>query len=837
MVVGSPAVAGRVWGQLSTQIDSSTSETFLTQSNHDKSTIAARRDVFLYSALAGFVVAVVVAVFWYILDTRERAQIESLTAATSRGVETLIKKDIEGRVALLSGFARRWEQPTAIPRPDWEAVVRNILETQPAYQSIAWLDTSMNISWILRHEGSKAGPHNDLQSRPHSLTTTSLAHDRDRGVLTTPMLTKSMLTKPSVLVNSDSIIEIYQPVYLPGPDGRKFDGFMSSVLLIDTLLKTLLSPDLMAGHVISVSINGQAQFSTDAEPQLADQRWIQQRRFELYGLDWQFDVIPKAEFLLKAYYRFSSIMLTQLMVLSSLMALTVYSVLNSRGRGKLVRDTARRLDRLFKNLPGISYRCQERYPWPMEFVSDGCKALCGYEQEDLETHLILWGELIHPDDRERVMQLVSEAVTERKLFNLEYRIRIRAGAERWVWDRGGAIVRTEGQVPMLEGFITDITDRKHAELALVESRAYSEAIVDTAVEAVITIDANGSIETFNRSAEKMFGYCLEDVRGENVNILMPEPYHGQHAGYLRHYLTTGEARVIGKGRDVSAKRKDGSVFPIHLSVSEVHNQAKRTFVGLIRDVSEQNAAECEAREHREKLAHVDRLNTLGEMATGIAHEINQPLTAISLFSQAGKRLVKSGKEEKLPDIFDKLSQHALRAGAIIERMQSMTRQHMSTQDIVECNSLIKEVASLAEADARIRDIVIDLDLADGLPLISVDIVQIQQVTLNLLRNGMQAMQSMNCARGDAIKLQTRLREEGVIEVAVIDSGCGVSESAAENLFEPFSTTKESGMGMGLSICRAIVLAHGGEINFNNNDSGGATFYFTLPASGQGEQHG
>ncbi|MEM7020554.1 MAG: ATP-binding protein, partial [Pseudomonadota bacterium] len=346
-----------------------------------------------------------------------------------------------------------------------------------------------------------------------------------------------------------------------------------------------------------------------------------------------------------------------------------------------------------------------------------------------------------------------------------------------------------------------------------------------------TIDTHGAIETFNRAARNMFGYTLDEVRGKNVHILMPEPYHSEHDQYINRYLDTRETRIIGTGREVSAQHKNGKIFPIHLVVSEeVKNPSGRRFVGLIQDISLQRQAEQEAREQREQLAHVDRLSMLGEMAAGIAHEVNQPLTAISLFAQAGKRLLDTGEQKKLPEIFDKLSQHAQRAGAVIERVQDMARRKESSKKVVTCETLIQEVKRLAEVEARIRNIDIEVEISIQLLTVDVDAVQIQQVVLNLLRNGMEAMQSVECAHGRIIKLQVSLCGDGDIEIAVIDSGCGVSEDVAETLFMPFSTSKRSGMGMGLSICRAIVSAHGGQLSFHNNDTNGATFYFTLPAA-------
>jgi two-component system sensor kinase FixL len=248
------------------------------------------------------------------------------------------------------------------------------------------------------------------------------------------------------------------------------------------------------------------------------------------------------------------------------------------------------------------------------------------------------------------------------------------------------------------------------------------------------------------------------------------------------------------------------------------------------DITEQRLAEEEARQHRERFAHVSRLSTLGEMAAGIAHEINQPLTAISLFAQAGKRLAEAGNFGKMDEVFDKLNEHALRASAVIERMQAMARQGESEKEIADCNVVIESAVKLAESEARIHDIQIEFGMDDNLPPVFIDAVQVQQVALNLLRNGMEAMVEADEGNGKSINIQTRVRDQNDIEVAVIDTGCGVQEENVDKLFTPFSTTKKSGMGMGLSISQAIIKAHGGKLDFHNNDTGGATFWFTLPAA-------
>ena len=252
--------------------------------------------------------------------------------------------------------------------------------------------------------------------------------------------------------------------------------------------------------------------------------------------------------------------------------------------------------------------------------------------------------------------------------------------------------------------------------------------------------------------------------------------------------------------------------------------------GVSSDIYQQRIAEDSARLQTEKLAHVARLNALGEMASGIAHEINQPLAAISLFAQAGKRLLACGQYERVPEVFDKLSQHAQRAGVIIERIQSMAKPHNRVKKLVGCYDLITEVAQLAQAEARFYDIKIELIIARKLPMVKIDILQIQQVILNLLRNGMQAMSAINCRNGNEIFLKAKMNNRNELEIGVVDSGDGISEQAGNSLFKAFSTTKETGIGMGLVISRAIIEAHNGLIKFFNNKNGGATFYFTLPTT-------
>lgn len=786
--------------------------------NHpdSKTGLETRRTAFFYSALAGLAVAIVVALVWYFLDARERVHIDKVTTSVGRGIEALIVKDIDNRTVSLSRLARQWELSAGISRVDWEAIANSIYEAQPGYKRIGWVDTSLHVRWVVPLKENKSALDFDLRSNPPAFAAVKAARDRNTVVFTQPLDS----------AHGGKGFGIYIPVYRASLDGLKFDGFMGSVLLIAPLLESLFPLDLIAEHNLEISINGQPLFSTNSKRHEVDPKWIQQRQFELYNLTWQLSVIPKEESVLKAYTRFSSAIITLLILLSSIAALSVYATLISRGQAYQIRNNRKIVAHLFKNLPGMAYRGFHKKNWPMEFVSEGCELLTGYSKNDFEQQRILWGELIHPDDYDFVYETVQEAAKLNMTFEMEYRILTKENRKHWVWERGEIFYSEQDNIHRIEGFITDITDNKQVERGLIESHAFSDAVVEAAVEAVITINAKGIIQAFNRAAQSMFGYTCEEIIGCHIKILMPDSPPNKYEHSIYRALKTGEIGSLSIGCETNAKCKNGVMFPIHLLVSEINSHVTKKFVAVIRDLSQQQAAENEARQHIEQLAHADRLNMLGEMAVGIAHEINQPLTAISLYAQAGKRLFEKGKHEQLSDTFDKLSEHAQRAGAVIERMQMMSKRGDRTVEVTDINMLIEDIVKLAEAEARIRDITIKIDIGINLPPVLVDKVQIQQVVLNLLRNAMDAMTSVNCRYGNTVLLRAQFND--TIEVCVIDSGCGVSKQIEENLFTPFLSTKEHGMGMGLSISQAIITEHGGQLKLYNNNSAGATFFFTLP---------
>jgi len=412
-------------------------------------------------------------------------------------------------------------------------------------------------------------------------------------------------------------------------------------------------------------------------------------------------------------------------------------------------------------------------------------------------------------------------------------IRIRAltrrGDMRWFDVYCQTMLESENDPEQTFGMFIDVTGQTEREAELM-------AILRTAVDAIVLMDANGRIEIVNAAAEKLFGYSQAELAGQPVEILMAEPHRSRHTGYLQRYLATGAARIIGIGRELEACTRDGRRIPIHLSVSEIRLEGSHRFTGFIRDLSEQRATRETIAEQRERLAHVGRLSTMGEMTASIAHEINQPLTAISMYAQSGLKLLQRSDPDlaKLGMALEKLNTQTLRAGAIIERIQRFTRAQDSQRESVEINTLMRELVKLAEGDARLHDLELDFDLATGLPLLLADPIQLQQVALNLIRNAIDAMNEIGCANGRCIRIATAALPDGRVEVAVTDQGPGVAEDQTDLLFTPFHTTKKEGMGMGLSICRTIIAEHGGILGFRprSDDTPGAEFYFTLPTGPQ-----
>jgi two-component system sensor kinase FixL len=334
----------------------------------------------------------------------------------------------------------------------------------------------------------------------------------------------------------------------------------------------------------------------------------------------------------------------------------------------------------------------------------------------------------------------------------------------------------------------------------------------------------------------LFGYAADEVVGRNVSMLMPSPYREAHDGYLDRYLTTGEKRIIGIGRVVVGQRQDGSTFPMELSVGEVSGD-ERFFTGFVRDLTERQEHESRIQELQTELLHVSRLTALGEMSSALAHELNQPLAAIGNYMNGLRRMTRADQPPDpamIDDVLDKAAEQALRAGDIIRRLRNFASRGEAERRVESLSRLIVEAGALAFIGAKEQSVRVTTTLDPSVDLVLADRVQIQQVLLNLIRNGMDAMAGAPVRN---LELRSLAQDDDMVCISVTDTGTGIPETVQAQLFQPFVTTKEAGMGVGLSICRTIVESHGGRIWAQNRPEGGAVFAFTLQTvTDQDDEH-
>lgn len=366
------------------------------------------------------------------------------------------------------------------------------------------------------------------------------------------------------------------------------------------------------------------------------------------------------------------------------------------------------------------------------------------------------------------------------------------------------------------------------EKELREREAHLRTLFNSSPDATIVIDANGIMTSFNAAAERQFGHPEDDVVGQNVKMLMPEPYHDEHDGYIQRYLTTGQKRIIGIDRIVVGRRKDGSTFPMKLTVGEIRHGEKIFFAGFVEDLTERTNSRAQLQEVEAELARLARLNELGEMASTLAHELNQPLSAIANYAQGCTRLLQQAPDStaaRMREAVEEMARQSLRAGQIIRHLRELVVRGDSQNSVENLRKLVEEASALALMGTNDVGVQSDFEFDPTVGPLLVDRVQIQQVLTNLMRNAIEAMRN-----SDARRLSVRTFADGPeqVVVEVSDTGPGISEEIASQLFKPFVTTKSGGMGIGLSISKRIIESHGGTIEVSKNADGGATFRFTLP---------
>ena len=342
-----------------------------------------------------------------------------------------------------------------------------------------------------------------------------------------------------------------------------------------------------------------------------------------------------------------------------------------------------------------------------------------------------------------------------------------------------------------------------------------EALIHTAVDGILCIDRAGHVSLYNPACERIFGWTADEVLGRNVSMLMPPRYAERHDGFITNYLTTGTPRIIGIGREVEGLRKDGSEFPMDLSVGEFETGGESCFVGIVRDLSQRVAAERRLRDLQAQLTHMGRVGAVAEMGSALAHELNQPLTAISLFLTASERSLEADPA-KARELFARAQDEALRAGEIV-------RREVRLADIVVDAA---ELCSVVDDGGRAR---VDLSGVDETLEVFADPTQIRQVLVNLVKNAIDATSEQDAR---IIRVRVSAGDDGMAAIEVEDNGPGIAHDLVPNLFSPFVTSKKDGLGIGLSICRTIAESHGGSLELvdpaRRDRLPGACFRLNLP---------
>ena len=455
------------------------------------------------------------------------------------------------------------------------------------------------------------------------------------------------------------------------------------------------------------------------------------------------------------------------------------------------------------------------------WLSDKDRALFGFSQnEKLSAERVR--SIVHPEDRQFVKALVTRSLAGDKELEAEYRLLLPNGKVRWVNRRGRIELDAAGKPVWERGVLIDITERKQAQELF-------QLATEASPSGTVLVDHQGRIVLVNAHAEKLFGYERDELIGKTVEILVPERFAHSHPSDRANFFAAPEARPMGAGRELFACRKDGSEFPIEIGLNPIQTPQGLLVLANIVDISPRLAAEEDARQRHEQVELLSRVSLLGEMTASLAHELNQPLTAIVNNATAAMQYIEQGRlnQEQLQEILTDVAADGRRAHNIMRNVRSAIKKGTAIRGRINLNDLVEVVTHMVHPDAAAHLCKVELSLARDLPAIEGDPTQIQQVLINLVSNAFDAMGAVPPS-GRVVEIATSYDGDGTISVAVRDHGPGISEAIRARLFEQFFTTKQEGLGMGLAIVRSIVEAHGGSIAAENAEGGGACFQFRLP---------
>ena len=444
---------------------------------------------------------------------------------------------------------------------------------------------------------------------------------------------------------------------------------------------------------------------------------------------------------------------------------------------------------------------------------------------------------VHPDDLPHVIAEFGRSMTTGTPYGSELRCRRADGVYRWFQNRILPVRDTEGRITGWYGLLTDIEDRRRAEDELKRSEARHRVVVETASDAVVSIDESGAIILANPATGRIFGYNPEELIGKPLTVLMPGAMRKFHEAGFKRYLETGERRLNWQGTEVTAQRANGEEFPAEVSFGEMAVDQRKIFTGFIRDVSEKKRAEQALLDTQAELSRMMRVMSIGQLTASIAHEVSQPLSGIIINASTCLRMLKSDPPNI--DVARETVQRAIRdsnrASEVISRLRALFSKKQMNVEPLDVNEAGSRSHSAAVRGTQRNNVILTNEFSDHLPAVHGDRVQLQEVILNLLRNASDAMSSIE-DRPRQMVLRTEM-EDGQVRLLVRDSGVGFTPEVARQMFESFYTTKSDGMGVGLSISRSIIEANRGRLWATVNDGPGATFAFSIPCENRASLSG
>jgi PAS domain S-box-containing protein len=456
------------------------------------------------------------------------------------------------------------------------------------------------------------------------------------------------------------------------------------------------------------------------------------------------------------------------------------------------------------------------------WLSDKDRAIFGFSpSETLNAERIR--SVVYAKDREFVSQLVEKSLATSEEIEAEYRIVLADGTVRWVTRRGRVECDRDGKPAWERGVLMDVTERKQAEEKF-------RLAVEASPSGIVLVDREGKIVLVNTQTEEMFGYSRAEMIGQPVEIIIPRRFRAIHPTHRESFLAMPKARAMGAGRELFARRKDGTEFPIEIGLNPIETAEGILVLAAVADITARKQAELEALKHREEMAQRNRVSLMGEMTASFAHELNQPLTAIANNASAARRFLERGNIDPalLQQLLHDMVADSQRAGEVIRGIRSLVRKEAGVRTLLDLNAVITDTVRLVSSDVLSRESVVTTELDPQLPQVSATLVQIQQVLLNLIINALDAMEGLPPAERRVV-VSTRSDRGDVAEVSVRDFGTGLPKDQPDKVFDHFFSTKQKGMGMGLTIVRSIIEAHGGTIVAENAPDRGARMLVRLPA--------